>query len=1561
MDDFQPFTGKLDDTTAFTPFSGKLDDGSFKSGSAFKDTLDMLPSTDDLKATWEKFKSQWDNRQNTPMTPEIATKMMQDEHAAGSGILDTVGGLPAMAAGTVSGLYTGITNMDASKGLQAAGDTMNKYLPSTLLGNQADQQKEGYKGAMAPVTAAMDTLNAIPQGYGEILNAAGAPNAAAQVTDAGKLGVMAAATIGGIHEMAKGKADVVDHASKLEDQFVDAPKDLPLDPVIPPQATAAHADDFASTNPYDVGGHVTASDQGTPTTIDNPQGELFGGQQAEPPAASPSPNFNSLLHTPDDVLPYTKESTFGLDDGKTNTPQMGINMPEKDSQLSLVPKEDMSVPDLNQTKVYPQALEELQKNAATPDAPNSAMYDAMQQAQRNSAFKAVEQISDQQKQAHFDALQHVEIARRAGELDYQHLQDMGDKSLMPIDATHDMTDSLRSGDLGGAIKSIADNHPSSLIRDLAGYLTDKIDGINLTMHDEPILNHGDRQVTGYFDPNTSTVGLSGMGASSPHTVLHETVHALTSQFIQDRPNDVRTMGIKGLYNKVSNIDGMQKQFPGIVNVREFVAEAFSNPKFQEFLKGQTIDNRNIFQRFMDGVKTVMGIKPGTIATALDHAIDLGKQVIEASDVPTRQSIMDKFKSSGMPNKLADMMAKTPEKPTIETKQINGVKEAVSKIPGLSSPISDFTFYDKPIGDIIKMSQDMPDIPNTFMEKVGQQLQAGGLFESLKTRNPVVKFTYERITRAFQEAAHNVKENLTDPDKGLKAYMRALTPDQKGEIHAVMMLNEGQKVLSTSDLAARGFNEKQIAYYNKYRDLSDGFFSDLNTRRQEMGMEPMDARTAHVAGRFMGDFSRMVFADVPHPTTGKMETKVVGRISGSTKMELNRVSQFMQDQHPDWNFGSHEYNAIGRGKQAADRFGGLMEALNFVSKTDSDAGTLMQSYRDFMQKDAVNYLNATRHAKDKVTQAGGVIGSEGNKPWLDNVKNAEEGMKAQLSYFEQGYQWMSMEKAVGDLKPLLGDEGVVKQMPNAVQYATKYIDHSMGKNQGPVSDAANWTASMVGELTGVGHTNILKLNNNIKHLVMQKFMGLLNIPFSVTQLLQPLQVHPAMVTLLHGRGLEFNSAKAQVSATGTYMNAVLHGVDAGKLSEFDKSAVQYADQMGVFDVKMSDHTKDINASKYKDAYDTLADINITAPEHLTRGMSFLFYAHALKDAGIPSKDIFGAAENMTNMTMVNYHPIERPMGYAKLGWIGDVASSLTRYKHNQYSQLAFYAREGIRADNGIKSSVPMAAFLGTSLAFGGAMGFFAYNEADAAYQAFMEHVMKKPDNLTNRILKSNMPEVLSHGVFSTLGLDMTSRFSNANLLPDSPAQAIMPYGSAVMDMAQQTGKWALDPTNDFKAKQMVKSLAPQSAQGLLENKFFTNKTLDGKNLYVNSTDGPNLGKGRVVRSDGDMALRSVGFRDIRESKELAGNYANSQIAQGHAKIADGILEDVKYAALGNKLTPMKLQMSLKQAAQHGEDPSAFMGKLTSWSMDRNLSQQQQQMLQNAQKGFSGAFNIQQGKQ
>lgn len=845
------------------------------------------------------------------------------------------------------------------------------------------------------------------------------------------------------------------------------------------------------------------------------------------------------------------------------------------------------------------------------------------------------------------------------------------------------------------------------------------------------------------------------------------------------------------------------------------------------------------------------------------------------------------------NKLAKLFQQPAKKP-VEPSVTNPTLKALSETAA-GKGLADFTDLLKTPDEVIEIAKQATDIERA---PVQERIENGGLFRGLATKNPVVKYTTGRLVQADKAAKRLIREHLTDTVTGLKGFMRKLDPTAKGEIWAKMMELEGQRELLPEELSR--FDKAQQDFYKKFREIDEMFYNKFNEARAALGMAPMDKRTAHIAGRFTGDFYQMAYrakldaAGNPlFDENGRAVREVIGRIPGHTRGEVQRAAKFIKEQHPDWELGDLEYKAIGKGSSAGDRFAGFMEVLNLVGRDNPHTKQLLDTYREFMKSDAATFRNALRHAEPKKAQAGGIVGSEGNKAWKSVVENAEEGMKAQLTYLENGFQWLEMQKASSDIGKVLSDETVAERLPNAVAWSEGQLNHALGRNLGVFADAANVVLSEVGKLSGIGHTSLIKGSNTVKHLMMQKFMGFMNIPFTLTQLIQPLQTVPPMAMLMKARGIEHSMMKAGAAGTETmmkllYAHTPLTDKWSAHFSDFENRALQYAHDNDVFNVQMADHTKDINASKAKDVFDFVADANIKYPEFVTRGTAFMSFAHALKETGMPFEQVMSTAENLTKVTMVDYSTLGRPKMYGQMGWLGDLASTLARYKHNQISQLTLYGREfreGMKRGEGLKFSTPLLTYLGTSIAFGGLTGMISYNIADEAYRLFSEHVLKKADSLTDMILRTKeIPQMVSHGVFAATGIDMSSRFSNAAVIPDNVGEFLLPYGAGLADMLESGWDFAKNP-NEWNTKRLATSVAPSSLTGLLENQLFTEQEGPDRHAFINRRTGER----NVNRTDKEVGMRNFGFRSMRETTERNVNYEFKQKEQAEQRIRQRVLD------------------------------------------------------------------------
>jgi N12 class adenine-specific DNA methylase len=129
-------------------------------------------------------------------------------------------------------------------------------------------------------------------------------------------------------------------------------------------------------------------------------------------------------------------------------------------------------------------------------------------------------------------------------------------------------------------------------------------------------------VASYFPPE-NRISLHELRGAE-HNLLHEFVHAATVQAV--RANGPATMRMRALYadaRRSGQLDGMY----GMENLDEFVAEAFSNPRFQAALQSveTTGPFANLWQRFVDLVRRVLGleaIQRDTLARVLQAGHDL---------------------------------------------------------------------------------------------------------------------------------------------------------------------------------------------------------------------------------------------------------------------------------------------------------------------------------------------------------------------------------------------------------------------------------------------------------------------------------------------------------------------------------------------------------------------------------------------------------------------------------------------------------------------------------------------------------------------------------------------------------------------------------------------------------------------------------------------------------------------------------------------------------------------------------------------------------------------------
>ena len=151
---------------------------------------------------------------------------------------------------------------------------------------------------------------------------------------------------------------------------------------------------------------------------------------------------------------------------------------------------------------------------------------------------------------------------------------------------------------------------------------------------------------GSFFSGTNSIVINNDYPTTVHVILHEATHAATSVFINENPNNPIVKKLNGLYETMKE-KGMLQNTYAAKNLREFVAEAFSNPEFRAQLAATPFDYSNnkivsAFQRFVNYIRDIFRIFRGDLAASSGSALDATDKWIYTILTPTPDNYVHNF-------------------------------------------------------------------------------------------------------------------------------------------------------------------------------------------------------------------------------------------------------------------------------------------------------------------------------------------------------------------------------------------------------------------------------------------------------------------------------------------------------------------------------------------------------------------------------------------------------------------------------------------------------------------------------------------------------------------------------------------------------------------------------------------------------------------------------------------------------------------------------------------------------------------------------------------------------
>ena len=202
---------------------------------------------------------------------------------------------------------------------------------------------------------------------------------------------------------------------------------------------------------------------------------------------------------------------------------------------------------------------------------------------------------------------------------------------------------LQAGNLRGALESVAENGSPDVKRLTRAFLVGLGDTKVVVAPD--LRNTSGEVVSGFYRPRTDTIYLNQDRDVSQHTLMHETVHAITSHESKKK-NSITARQLRTLFDQVApQLDTAY----GATDLDEFIAEGQSNFEFRATLGSITPDGKrisaltrykniilNMFRRLMNRPSK----NPGSALDAIDKlVVDL------MSPAPDRREVGDYFSAS----------------------------------------------------------------------------------------------------------------------------------------------------------------------------------------------------------------------------------------------------------------------------------------------------------------------------------------------------------------------------------------------------------------------------------------------------------------------------------------------------------------------------------------------------------------------------------------------------------------------------------------------------------------------------------------------------------------------------------------------------------------------------------------------------------------------------------------------------------------------------------------------------------------------------------------------------
>lgn len=1037
-----------------------------------------------------------------------------------------------------------------------------------------------------------------------------------------------------------------------------------------------------------------------------------------------------------------------------------------------------------------------------------------------------------------------------------------------------MRDTMLTNGARAGLEIMRDKGQNPFYRAVANLmLADKDFNPRFQIKDKAWFEQGrDKDAKGRNDPATYTVTIRDDTVGNEYAFMHEMAHAYTSATLHrflngklDRMHPsydaakrmvelwqslsidseiAKDTGYDPALNKITSGSPLARVVGkyGLKDVHEFVAEAFSNPEFQNLLKQISLPNhlqptkgfKYYWDEFVEKLGNIIRVKP-TDTNYLAATLSAGAELMRTSKAQDRTFYALEQKPDTWSPRPADVQpGPNFVQNMVDTKVIQGLDRRQ-----LPEVVKDWTKDDiEDLSDVKKggLLQRLWGLGSIAGRNMADARTMQAMLENVKGAGILVKNVFDRTFLTNRWVKAQIDETMKGREfakgsipfisrferrvgsrDGIDIVFKTTTEKDAQEALDKWHSSQGQEPLTRSSFK----NDAQWNFFNTIINQLQRIHELINDMRMKVGKPYIEGVNNYFP------FER-----------GKGDYKVVGRdMMGNDRYvkmfeNVGQALTFINDikdstPYLKWDEPVHREPMKAR-ETDLDVWA---EALRINNKNDALTKLIHKAAVEALTKQGMGgHLLPRKMEGDPIS---GFLGSD------LNVRDAQQGLR---EYVEYAYNYMgNLQKQLihKDIAAMeIDGKSLAEVAPNLNTYLNQFMEKAKG-SANVFDQSEKIVFGLVSQAFGYGASAPTRATAKLSRFAMT--WELFKTGFFVTQPFQTVNAVPHLVQMTG-------------SVPKAYGYCLLGLQRAMFPSEADRAAVNWAIRNQHIDPSVNhlldEYNVDIPTRLFLKTTGTIE-------KELVRIPAYLAFESALRDTIKDPIQRYEAAADKMAFSMSMTDKTNSPLVWEKMGLIGQGMKQLKSYSTNIWGQYA----KMIQIAGQEHDFRPLATFMGNQVLLGGIKGMVLIPEATATIVALNALTNSNVDTPAEFFLKHGLPTWSVYGLGSTaLGRDVSNQVGNPSgfsYLDPIPFKLVATTAFANLKYAVAVAQNQL--TDDIRMQTWLAN-TPSAIHEWVRNRF----TQPGQPVPVPGMDM----KGRYFRDKSPLGLDTAaitGTRSVEESK------------------------------------------------------------------------------------------------